>query len=377
MSFNGSGRDRVGAGLTPSAFAELSRYLTLRSYLPKNGGLFTVHHGGSGARTQMICGFLGLGSTDHNPVIATLPPLFTFNVAHGGAADWIRSTLQYGAAEVAAGRPGSETMLAKLSELLFLEAVRRYAEALPDDQTGWLAGLREPYVGRALALLHRDIARPWTVEDLGREVGLSRSALADRFISFIGVPPMHYLTNWRMQVAGQKLRRTSASLAQVAEAIGYESEAAFSRAFKKTFGANGAADPLADRSGTRTPRRSPLPAIAPSLRKSRRSSLVIALMVSSPVLVDTTMSGVRLQVSPGESTAGHWGQSQKSSFPRACGEMMISDSDPNSVLAGSSVSFHRSSRSPTCRTKSLQPPPQSHPKGCSHTGRVIDASPGA
>jgi len=204
---------------------------------PKSGGLFTVHHGGTGARTQMICGFLGLASTDQNPLIATLPPLFTFNVAHGGAADWIRSTLQYGAAEVAAGRPGSETMLAKLSELLFLEAVRRYAEALPDDQTGWLAGLREPYVGRALALLHRNIARPWTVDDLGREVGLSRSALADRFISFIGVPPMHYLTNWRMQIAGQKLRHSSASLAEVAEAIGYESEAAFSRAFKKTFGA--------------------------------------------------------------------------------------------------------------------------------------------
>ena len=128
-------------------------------------------------------------------------------------------------------------MLAKLSEVLFLEAVQRYAETLPDGQTGWLAGLREPYVGRALALLHGDITRSWTVDDLGREVGLSRSALADRFIRLIGVPPMHYLANWRMQVAGQKLRNTSASLAQVAETVGYDSEAAFSRAFKKAFGA--------------------------------------------------------------------------------------------------------------------------------------------
>jgi transcriptional regulator GlxA family with amidase domain len=127
-------------------------------------------------------------------------------------------------------------VLAKLSELLFVEAVRRYAETLPEGQSGWLAGLREPYVARALALLHGDITRRWTVDDLGREVALSRSALADRFIRLIGVPPMHYLANWRMQVAAERLRSTSASLAQVAEMVGYDSEAAFSRAFKKALG---------------------------------------------------------------------------------------------------------------------------------------------
>ncbi len=103
----------------------------------------------------MICGFLGCDSAEGNPVISTLPPLLKLNVEQGGAAEWIRSTFQYAAEEVAAGRPGSETVLAKLSELLFVEAVRRYAEALPDGQTGWLAGLREPFVARALALLHR------------------------------------------------------------------------------------------------------------------------------------------------------------------------------------------------------------------------------
>ncbi len=148
----------------------------------------------------------------------------------------IRSTFQYAAEEVSAGRPGSGTVLAKLSELLFVEAVRRYAEALPDGQTGWLAGLREPSVARALALLHNDIIRRWTVDDLSREVGLSRSALADRFIRLIGVPPMRYLANWRMQIATQKLRNTRAPLAQIAEIVGYDSEAAFSRAFKKAFG---------------------------------------------------------------------------------------------------------------------------------------------
>jgi transcriptional regulator GlxA family with amidase domain len=148
----------------------------------------------------------------------------------------MRSTFQYAAEEVAAGRPGSETVLAKLSELLFIEAVRRYAQALPQGQTGWLAGLRDPYVARALALLHHNIARHWNVDDLSRKVGLSRSALADRFISLIGLPPMHYVASWRMQVATQKLRNTSASLAQVADLVGYSSEAAFSRAFKKAFG---------------------------------------------------------------------------------------------------------------------------------------------
>jgi hypothetical protein len=148
---------------------------------PREGGLFTIHHGGGGRRTRMICGYLGCDSAEDNPVISTLPSLLKLDAEQGGAAEWIRSTFQYAADEVAAGRAGSETVLAKLSELLFVEAVRRYAEGLPQGQTGWLAGLRDPHVARALALLHRDIARPWSVDDLSREVGLSRSALADRF----------------------------------------------------------------------------------------------------------------------------------------------------------------------------------------------------
>ena len=140
---------------------------------PKDGGLFSIHHGGGGKPTRMICGFLGCASAEGNPVISTLPSLLKFNVEQGGAAGWIRSTFQYAAEEISAGRPGSETVLAKLSELLFVEAVRRHTETLPDGQTGWLAGLREPHVARALALLHCDITRRWTVDELGREVGLS------------------------------------------------------------------------------------------------------------------------------------------------------------------------------------------------------------
>src|SRR5215217_5688736 len=113
---------------------------------PKDGGLFSIHHGGTGTRTRMVCGFLGCASAKANPVISTLPPLLKLNVEEGGAAEWIRSTFQYAAEEVSIGRPGSETVLAKLSELLFVETVRRYAESLPEGQTGWFAGLRDPYV---------------------------------------------------------------------------------------------------------------------------------------------------------------------------------------------------------------------------------------
>ena len=202
---------------------------------PVNGGLYSIHHGGNGERTRMVCGFLGCAKAEGNPVIASLPPVLKLNVEQGAAAEWIRSTFHFAAEEVAAGRAGSETVLSRLSELLFVETVRRYGESLPEDQTGWLAGLRDQFVARALALLHRDVTRHWTVDDLGQEVGLSRSALAERFIRLIGVPPMHYLANWRMQVATEKLRNTNGSLAQVAELVGYESEAAFSRAFKKAF----------------------------------------------------------------------------------------------------------------------------------------------
>jgi len=202
---------------------------------PIDGGLLSIHHGGNGERTQMVCGYLGSASATDNPVISTLPPMLKLKI-DGGAGEWIRSTFRYAAEEVSIGRPGSETVLAKLSELLFVEAVRRYTESLATDQTGWLAGLRDPYVGRALAILHRDVARRWTLDDLGREVGLSRSALADRFTRMIGMPPMHYLAYWRMHVASQKLRNTSASLAQISESVGYDTEAAFSRAFKRAIG---------------------------------------------------------------------------------------------------------------------------------------------
>jgi AraC family transcriptional regulator, alkane utilization regulator len=129
-------------------------------------------------------------------------------------------------------------VLAKLSELLFVEAVRRYAMTLPPGDTGWFAGLQDPVVARVLALMHGAISRDWNVEELGREAGLSRSALAERFARVMGMPPMQYLGQWRMHVAAQALRGSAIPLARLAGQVGYESEAAFSRAFRKAFGSS-------------------------------------------------------------------------------------------------------------------------------------------
>jgi AraC-like DNA-binding protein len=201
-----------------------------------NGGLFAIRHGGGGEETRIVCGFLGCDRLEGNPLAAALPPLMRFDTRQGSAAAWIRSSLEFAADEIAARRAGSETVLAKLSELLFVEALRRHVEGLPEEQTGWLAGLKDPFVSRALSLLHGQVAREWTVDDLGREVGLSRSALADRFTRLIGEPPMRYLARWRIQLAAHRLRSSDASLARIAMSVGYESESAFNRAFKRSFG---------------------------------------------------------------------------------------------------------------------------------------------
>jgi AraC-like DNA-binding protein len=148
----------------------------------------------------------------------------------------MESSFRFAASEIAAGRLGSTTVIAKLSELLFVEAVRQCVAGLPPERRGWLAGLRDPHIGRALAVLHARPTETWTAESLAVEVGMSRSVFAERFTSLVGQPPMQYLAMWRMHMAAQYLREGRGSLAQIGAAIGYDSESAFSRAFKRQFG---------------------------------------------------------------------------------------------------------------------------------------------
>lgn len=158
------------------------------------------------------------------------------NIREDSTGQWLENSLCFSVQQKLASEPGADAMLAKLSETLFVEAIRRYIAQLPPQQTGWLAGTRDPDVGRALTLMHRRPAHPWTIPDLAAQVGLSRSVRAERFRHFLGEPPMTYLTRWRLRLGAQALTSTSKSVAELASEVGYESEAAFNRAFKREFG---------------------------------------------------------------------------------------------------------------------------------------------
>jgi AraC-like DNA-binding protein len=186
-------------------------------------------------QTSLLCGFLGCDRRPFNPLLGTLPRMI-HAPASDFADDWIAHFARLAAAESERKRPGGEVVLERMSEMMFVDLLRRYLERLPDDQRGWLAGLRDRYVGRVLGLMHEHPTEAWTMEQMADRVGLSRSALHERFVQFIGLTPMQYLTNWRMQIASRLLTQSNATLASVALDAGYESEAAFSRAFKRAVG---------------------------------------------------------------------------------------------------------------------------------------------
>ncbi|HEV8409301.1 MAG TPA: AraC family transcriptional regulator [Gemmatimonadaceae bacterium] len=198
--------------------------------------------------TSIICGFLGCDRGPFNPLLASLPRMMHLR---GMSKGWIGGFTQQLINESREQRSGSESVLTRLAEVMFIEVLRRYVDELPPGQTGWLAGLQDEVVGRVLMLLHSRPAHHWTLPDLAHEVASSRSALAERFSSIIGQPPMQYLTQWRMQVAANLLAQSSTKVSAIGAQVGYESEAAFSRAFKKATGLapgawRGAKRPVAD-----------------------------------------------------------------------------------------------------------------------------------
>lgn len=194
----------------------------------------TVLLGDQGPRvTSFLCGFLGCDRRPFNPLLAALPRRLHMR---GMSSAWFGAFTRQLTEESRVGRPGADTVLTRLAELMFIEVLRRYLEELPPGQTGWLAGLRDEVVGRVLTLLHARPGHAWTLPELAREAASSRSVVAKRFGELVGQPPMQYLTQWRMQVAAARLAQSGAKVAAIGEEVGYESEAAFSRAFKKATG---------------------------------------------------------------------------------------------------------------------------------------------
>lgn len=205
---------------------------TLEIYVPPSDAQLpmSVSIGGGEEATKLVCGYLGCDATPFNPLLAALPRVLVLR-----DTGWLAPFVQVAVSESRQKRAGGESVLARVSELMFVEVMRRHLAELGQEQRGWLAGLRDPHTGRALSLLHERPKHPWTLEELAREVGMSRSVLAERFTELVGQPPMQYLSQWRMQVAAGMLARGSKVL-EAAFEVGYDSEAAFSRAFKRLVG---------------------------------------------------------------------------------------------------------------------------------------------
>jgi AraC-like DNA-binding protein len=199
-------------------------------------GLELLHLGGGGAAARFICGFLACDPELGRAFLGGLPPIIKVNIRDDPSGQWLENSLRFSVSQAANREAGADAMLAKLSEVVFAETLRRYVRELPDGQTGWLAGARDPEVGKALTLLQHRHAHRWTVAELAREAGLSRTVLCERFRHFLGEPPIAYLTRWRLGLAARALTSTSHSVAQIASDVGYESEATLNRAFKREFG---------------------------------------------------------------------------------------------------------------------------------------------
>jgi AraC-like DNA-binding protein len=199
------------------------------------GRLAKIVHGGGGESTRLVCGFLG-GEDARNPLISSLPPLLKIDVREAASREWIEASVRFAARSLAEGRFGSSDVISRLSESLLVEAVRGYADSLSEEEAGWLRGARDPHVGQALALLHGEPEKPWTADTISRRVGLSRTVFNERFARLVGRSPIRYLTHWRLQLARARLRDGQGSIAQIAHAVGYESEEAFNRAFAREFG---------------------------------------------------------------------------------------------------------------------------------------------
>lgn len=220
-------------GLAPAQGSRLDHVLARR---PRE-----VAFGGGGTMTRLVCGYMACDTRLARMLFAGLPPVVRVNVRGSNAGTWLEASVRYALAEARSPRPGGSGVLAKLAEVLFIEVLRLYMNEQSPGRTGWLAGVGDRVVGAALTALHKRPAHAWTLEELAREAGTSRSVLAERFQALVGTSAMQYLTQWRMMLAANLLCHTNAPLARIAEDVGYQTDTAFSRAFRREFGAPPAA----------------------------------------------------------------------------------------------------------------------------------------
>jgi AraC-like DNA-binding protein len=195
-----------------------------------------LRHGGGGAATSLVCGAVRFDHPAAHHLVRLLPRVIHVEASTSPQMDWIGSSLRLMAAEAEEMHPGGETVITRLADILVIQAIRAWIQKDPVAQTGWLGALRDKQIGSAISIIHRDTARTWTVASLAAEVGMSRSAFAARFTELVGEPAMHYLARWRMHVALTWLKEDSSTLGEMASRLGYQSEAAFSRAFKRFIG---------------------------------------------------------------------------------------------------------------------------------------------
>ncbi len=195
-----------------------------------------LRQGGGGAATHLICGAVTFDHPAAHHLVDVLPNMITVEASDSPRMEWIRSTVRQMAAEATELRTGGETVITRLADVLVIQAIRSWLEQDPAARTGWLGALRDRQISRAIAFIHRDPARAWSVASLAAEVAMSRSAFSARFTALVGEPPMLYVTRWRVHVAQASLKEDGATLGELAHRLGYQSEAAFSRAFKRFMG---------------------------------------------------------------------------------------------------------------------------------------------